>query len=168
MVKLKWMNSEYLKAMDDEKFYQLAKPYIDAVISKPLDKKRIASMVKTRIEVFPDIASHIDFFEAMADYDNDLYVNKKMKTDTETSLQVLKDISELLEKQEDYSNDALYSLISSYVQKEEKKTGYVMWPIRIALSGKLNTPAGATEIMEVLGKEESLKRIREGIDKLQS
>ncbi len=168
MVKLKWMNSEYLKAMDDEKFYELAKPYIDAVISKPLDKKRIASMVKTRIEVFPDIASHIDFFEAMADYDNDLYVNKKMKTDTETSLQVLKDISELLEKQEDYSNDALYSLISSYVKKEEKKTGYVMWPIRIALSGKLNTPAGATEIMEVLGKEESLKRIREGIDKLQS
>lgn len=168
MVKLKWMNSEYLKAMDDEKFYELAKPYIDAVISKPLDKKRIASMVKTRIEVFPDIASHIDFFEAMADYDNDLYVNKKMKTDTETSLQVLKDISELLEKQEDYSNDALYSLISSYVKKEEKKTGYVMWPIRIALSGKLNTPAGATEIMEVLGKDESLKRIREGIDKLQS
>lgn len=168
MVKLKWMNSEYFKAMDDEKFYELAKPYIDAVISKPLDKKRIASMVKTRIEVFPDIASHIDFFEAMADYDNDLYVNKKMKTDTETSLQVLKDISELLEKQEDYSNDALYSLISSYVKKEEKKTGYVMWPIRIALSGKLNTPAGATEIMEVLGKEESLKRIREGIDKLQS
>lgn len=168
MVKLKWMNSEYLKAMDDEKFYELAKPHIDAVISKPLDKKRIASMVKTRIEVLPDIASHIDFFEAMADYDNDLYVNKKMKTDTETSLQVLKDISELLEKQEDYSNDALYSLISSYVKKEEKKTGYVMWPIRIALSGKLNTPAGATEIMEVLGKEESLKRIREGIDKLQS
>jgi len=168
MVKLKWMNSEYFKAMDEDKFFELAKPYIDAVISKPLDKKKIASMVKTRIEVFPDIAAHIDFFEKLPEYDNELYVNKKMKTDTETSLKVLKDILELLENHDDYSNDALYALISSYVQKEEKKTGYVMWPIRIALSGKLNTPAGATEIMEVLGKEESLKRIREGIDKLQS
>ena len=168
MVKLKWMNSEYFKAMDEDKFFELAQPYIDAVISKPLDKKKIASMVKTRIEVFPDIAAHIDFFEKLPEYDNELYVNKKMKTDTETSLNVLKDILELLENHDDYSNDALYALISSYVQKEEKKTGYVMWPIRIALSGKLNTPAGATEIMEVLGKEESLKRIREGIDKLQS
>ena len=120
MVKLKWMNSEYFKAIDEDKFFELAKPYIDAVISKPLDKKKIASMVKTRIEVFPDIASHIDFFEKLPEYDNELYVNKKMKTDTETSLKVLKDISKLLENHDDYSNDALYALISSYVQKEEK------------------------------------------------
>ena len=65
MVKLKWMNSEYFKAMDEDKFFELAQPYIDAVISKPLDKKKIASMVKTRIEVFPDIAAHVDFFEKL-------------------------------------------------------------------------------------------------------
>lgn len=166
VTKLKWMNGEYMKAMDFDVFYQMAEPYIKAVVEKDLDLRKIANMVKTRIEVFPDIAGHIDFFQALPEYDTAMYAHKKMKTTKETSLEVLQDILPALEAQEDYSNDALYGLLSDYVEEKGCKTGYVMWPIRTAVSGKQMTPAGATEIMEVLGKEESLERIRKGIELL--
>lgn len=168
VTKLKWMNGEYLKAMDFDKFYEMAEPYIKQVIKKDLDLKKIAAMVKTRIEIFPDIADHIDFFQEMPEYDVAMYTHKKMKTNTEKSLQVLQDVLPILEAQEDFSNDALYAVLSKYVAETGVKTGFVMWPIRTAVSGKQMTPAGATEIMEVLGKEESLARIRNGIEKLQN
>ena len=164
MVKLKWMNGEYIKAMDFERFYEMAEPYIRKAVTKELDLKKIASMVKTRIEVLPDIEGHIDFFEALPDYDTDMYIHKKMKTTKESSLEVLKELLPVLEAQDDYSNDALYTVLSGYVAEKGVKTGFVMWPIRTAVSGKQMTPAGATEIMEVLGKEESLNRIRKGIE----
>ena len=166
MTKLRWMNSEYMKAMDFDKFYAMAEPYIRQVIKKDLDLKKIAAMVKTRIEVFPDIAEHIDFFEKLPEYDISMYTHKKMKTNGETSLKVLTDVLPMLEAQEDYSNDALYGVLAKYVADTGVKTGFVMWPIRTALSGKQMTPAGATEIMEMLGKEESLARIRQGIEML--
>lgn len=167
MGKLKWMNGEYIKAMDFDRYYDRALPFIEQTISKPLDLKRIAQMVKTRIEVFPDIPDMIDFFEAVPDdYDLGMYTHKKMKTNEETSLKVLQDVLPLLENQDDYSNDALYAMLSAYVEKEGVKNGYVMWPIRTALSGKQVTPAGATEIMEVIGKEESIKRINAAIERL--
>lgn len=166
MTKLKWMNSEYMKAMDFDRFYGMAEPYIRKVIKKDLDLRKIAAMVKTRIEVFPDIENHIDFFEELPEYDCSMYFNKKMKTDSQTSLALLQEILPILEAQEDYSNDALYAALSAFVSEKGYKTGYVMWPIRTAVSGKQMTPAGATEIMEVLGKEESLHRIRKGIELL--
>ena len=166
MTKLRWMNGEYMKKMDFDRFYELAEPYLKAVIKKPLDLKKIAAMVKTRIEVFPDIAPQIDFFEELPEYDPELYVHKKMKTTRESSLETLREVLPILEAQEDYSNDALYEALSRYVTEKGVKTGFVMWPIRIAVSGKQMTPAGATEILEVLGKEESLKRIQKGIELL--
>ena len=166
MTKLKWMNGEYMKAMDFEKFYEMALPYIQAVIHKDLDLRKIANMVKTRIEILPDIACHIDFFEEMPEYDVSMYTHKKMKCTAETSLQVLQDVLPILEEQTDYSNDGLYKRLMEYVNEKGYKTGFVMWPIRTAVSGRQMTPAGATEIMEVLGKEESLARIRAGIEKL--
>lgn len=166
MTKLRWMNGEYMKAMDFDRFYQLAQPYIRKVISKDLDLRKIAAMVKTRIEVFPDIEGHIDFFETLPEYDIAMYTHKKMKTNAESSLEVLKEVLPLLEEQQDYSNDALYGLLAAYVEKKGCKTGYVMWPVRTAVSGKQMTPAGATEIMEVLGKEESINRIKKGIELL--
>lgn len=166
MVKLKWMNGEYIKAMDFDRFYGIAEPYIKKVISKDLDLRKIAAMVKTRVEVLPEIEDHIDFFEELPVYDTEMYVHKKMKTTKETSLEVLKDLLPVLEAQEDYSNDGLFAVLSAYVAEKGVKTGFVMWPIRTAVSGKQMTPAGATEIMEVLGKEESLKRIRKGIELL--
>ena len=166
MTKLKWMNGEYMKAMDFEKFYERAEGYIRQVIKKDLDLRKIAAMVKTRIEIFPDIAGHIDFFEEMPEYDVSMYTHKKMKCTAETSLQVLQDVLPILEEQTDYSNDGLYKRLMEYVNEKGYKTGFVMWPIRTAVSGRQMTPAGATEIMEVLGKEESLARIRAGIEKL--
>ena len=166
VTKLKWMNSEYMKAMDFDQFYEMAEPYLKQVITKDLDLRKIAAMVKTRIEVFPDITDHIDFFEALPEYDISMYTHKKMKSTAETSLEILTEVLPILESQEDYSNDALYGALSKYVGEKGCKTGLVMWPIRTAVSGKQMTPAGATEIMEVLGKEESLARIRKGIEML--
>ena len=167
MGKLRWMNGEYIKAMDFDKYYERALPFIQETIKKPLDFRHIATMVKTRIEIFPDIPEMISFFEEVPEYENDLYVNKKSKTNLENSLQLLTDVLPLLKAQEDYSNDALFALLSEYGKEKELKTGFVMWPIRIALSGKQMTPAGATEIMDVLGKDESIWRLEAGIAKLE-
>ena len=164
--KLKWMNGEYIKKMDFDKFYEMALPYIKEVITKDYDLKKIAHMVQTRIEIFPDIRDHIDFFEELPEYDVAMYTHKKMKTNAQTSLEVLQEILPVLEVQEDYSNDALYQTLLKYVEQKGCKNGYVMWPIRTAVSGKQMTPGGATELMEVLGKEESLARISKGIELL--
>ena len=164
--KLKWMNGEYIKKMDFDTFYEKALPYIKEVITKDYDLKKIAKMVQTRIEIFPDIKDHIDFFEELPEYEVAMYTHKKMKTNAETSLEVLQEILPILEAQEDYSNDALYATLLKYVEEKGCKNGYVMWPIRTAVSGKQMTPGGATELMEVLGKEESLARIRKGIELL--
>ncbi len=167
MVKLRWMNGEYLKSMDFDTFYQNAEPYIKKVISKDLDLKKIAALVKTRIETYPDLCEMIDFFEEVPEYEIEMYQNKRNKCNPEKSLSILKEVLPLLEKQEDYSNDALFSMLKQYGEEKGYKIGLVMWPIRTAVSGKRMTPGGATEIMEIIGKEESLKRIQSGIDKLQ-
>ena len=166
MTKLRWMNGEYIKTMDFDRYYEMAEPYIRQIITKDLDLAKIAAMVKSRIEVFPDIPDLIDFFETLPEYDASLYTNKKWKTDSQKSLQVLEDLLPVLEKQEDYSNDALYDVLKNYADGKGVKAGFVIWPVRIAVSGKQNTPAGATEIMEIIGKEETLARFRTGISKL--
>ena len=168
MTKLRWMNGEYIKKMDDGKFFELAKPYLEAAIKKPLDLKKIAGMVKTRIETLCDIADQVDFFEEMPEYSADMYIHKKMKTTKENSLETLKEVLPILEEQDDFSNDALFEALSKYVADKGVKTGFVMWPIRTAVSGKQMTPGGATELMEILGKEESLTRIRKGIELLEA
>ncbi len=167
IVKLKWMNGEYIKAMDDEKFYELAMPYIKEVIKKDLDLKKILALVKTRIEILPDIEPLIDFFEELPDYDIAMYTHKKMKTNSENSLEVLKDMLPILEAHEDYSVDSLHDLCMKYVADKGIKNGQGLWPLRTAVSGKQMTPGGAFEIMEILGKEESLRRIKVGIEKLE-
>ena len=168
MTKLKWMNGEYIKTMDFDAFYERALPYIKETIHRDVDTKKVAEMVKSRIEIFPDIPALIDFFEAVPEYDVSMYTHKKMKTNAETFLDVLKEILPVLEAQEDYSNDALYGCLVDFVKEKGYKNGYVMWPIRTAVSGKQMTPAGATEIMEVIGKEESLTRIKNAIEKLEA
>lgn len=166
MTKLRWMNGEYIKAMEDDRFYDMAEPYLKKVLKKDFDLKKIAGMVKTRIEILPDICDMVSFFEEMEDYDNSLYFNKRMKLTEEKSLQLLNEVLPILQQQEDYSNDALFAALSAFGQEKNYKTGYVMWPIRIAVSGRQTTPAGATEILSVIGKEESVKRIRAAIEKL--
>ena len=164
--KLKWMNGEYIKKLDFDDFYEMAEPYIREVVTKPYDLKKIARMVQTRIEIFPDIKDHIDFFEELPEYDVAMYTHKKMKTNSENSLGVLQDLLPVLEEMEDYSVDALHDRIMEYIAEKGIKNGQALWPLRTAVSGKQMTPAGAFEIMEVIGKEESLKRIRKGIELL--
>ena len=166
--KLKWMNGEYIKKMDFDEYYERALPYIEKTVTRDIDKKKLAEICKTRIEVFPDICGLIDFLEELPEYDVEMYTHKKMKTNAETSLSVLKELLPVLEAQEDYSNDALYRLLTEQVEKMGVKNGYVLWPVRTAVSGKQMTPAGATEIMELLGKEESVTRIKNGIEKLEA
>ncbi len=166
--KLKWMNGEYLKAMDPDRFYEMALPYLKEVITKDYDLKKIASMVKTRIEVLPEIADHVDFFEQVPEYDISMYTHKKMKTDPASSLRLLSEVLPILQECSDYTNDNLFALLSEFAGQHEYKTGFVMWPIRTALSGKQTTPGGATELMEILGKKETLDRINAAIEKLKT
>lgn len=165
--KLKWMNGEYLKAMDFDKFMELAKPYLDKFVPEGMDQKKIAELVKTRIEIFPEIEEHIDFLKAVPEYDISMYTHKKMKTTPENSLELLKAVLPVLEEQNDYSNDALFETLKAFGEKNEYKTGFVMWPLRTAVSGKMSTPGGATQLMEILGKDESVSRIKAAIDKLE-
>ena len=166
--KLKWMNGEYIKAMDNEKFYEMALPYVKEAITKDLDLNTIMDMVKTRIETFPEIPEMIDFFEEMPDYDIEMYTHKKMKTNSENSLEVLEELLPILEGTDDYSVDALHDLVFEYIAKKECKNGQALWPLRTAVSGKQMTPAGAFEIMNIIGKDESIKRIKIGIEKLKN
>ena len=166
--KLRWMNGEYLKKMDEDRFFELALPYMKEAIHKNVDFHKIAAMIQTRIEIWPDIQDMVSFFDTLPEYDNVLYTNRKMKTDAAAGLAVLKEILPLLETQEEYSNDALYAAVKDYVTDMGYKNGYVLWPLRIAVSGKEMTPCGATEIMEILGKEETCNRIRKGIEQLES
>ncbi len=167
IVKLKWMNGEYIKAMENERFYEMAMPYLKRVVTKDIDCKKILDLVKTRIEIFPDIAELVDFFEELPDYDIGMYTHKKMKTNTENSLEVLKELLPLLEAHEDYSADSLHDLIMEYITNKGIKNGQGLWPVRTAVSGKQMTPGGAFEIMEILGKAESIERIKAGIGKLE-
>ena len=117
--------------------------------------------------MLPDIEEQIGFFEEFPEYDAALYCHKKMKTNEENSLEVLKDVYSILEKQDAFDNDSLFAALKSYVDEKGLKTGFVMWPVRTAVSGRQSTPGGATEIMEILGKEESLRRIRKGMELLE-
>ena len=153
--------------MDFDRFYEMAEPYIRKTITKDYDLRKIAAMVKTRIEIFPDIPQLIDFFEAVPEYDISMYAHKKMKTTPESSLEVLREVLPVLEEMTDYTNDAIYERLLAFIKEKGVKTGYVLWPLRTAVSGKQTTPAGATEIMEVIGKEETLARVRAAVDKLQ-
>ncbi|MBQ9827590.1 MAG: glutamate--tRNA ligase [Lachnospiraceae bacterium] len=166
MVKLRWMNGEYMKAMDDDRFFEMALPYLKEAVSREIDLKAVASMIKTRIETFSDIKDQVDFFEELPDYDTSLFVHKKMKTNEENSLELLKDVLPILKEQEDFSNDALFEMLKGYGAEKGFKTGYIMWPLRTAVSGKAATPGGATELMSVLGREETVLRIEKAIEKL--
>ena len=167
MTKLKWMNGEYIKAMDSEEYFKLAEPYLKKALPEHMDIRKIGEMVKTRIQIFPDIAEQVDFFSGVPAYDVSMYVHKKSKSTLETSRKVLTETIPLLETAEDFGNDALFGLLSAYAKQNEMKVNTVMWPLRTAVSGKQATPAGATGIMEVLGKDETIRRLRTGLDKIE-
>ena len=167
--KLHWMNGEYFKAMDPEKFYEKAEPWLKQAITKPeIDLKQLSEMVRTRAEVFPEIPDMIRFFESLPDYDTALFDNKKQKATKENSLQILEEMLPIFEKEEHFTNDALFADIAAYAEEKGFKNKTVIWVVRIAVSGQAVTPAGATQIMEILGRDESLARLRKAVAKLQA
>ncbi len=166
MAKLRWMNGEYIKNMDSEKYYKLILPHVKEVVHKDYDLKKIADLIKSRMETLLDAKDMIDFFEELPDYDTAMYTHKKMKTDSEISLQVLIEQLPLLEALEDYSVGGIEKVIMGYISEKGIKNGTGLWPLRTAVSGKQSTPGGAYEIMNIIGKEESLRRIKVGIEKL--
>ena len=163
MVKLRWMNGEYIKAMDSERYYEEVMPWLKKVITRDLDLKAIADLVKTRIETYADAGALVDFFQELPAYDAAMYTHKKMKTNSENSLQTLRELLPLLEQLKSFDEESLKTLVSAYVQDKGIKNGQALWPLRTAVSGKQTTPGGAYEIMAILGKEESLARIGAGI-----
>ena len=163
-VKLNWMNGEYIKKMDDKDYLDIAMPFVDKTISLGIDKKKIAGFVKTRIENFNDIPSKIEFFNKVKNnYDKELYTNKKNKLTIDDSKDIITKVLGLFNTIDDFSNDNLFSVLSSYCKENDIKVAKLMWPIRIALSGEEVTPAGATEIASVLGKNETIKRLNDAL-----
>ena len=168
IAKLRWMNGEYIKKMDPEAFYEAALPYIEAAVPPDkADSRVLASLAQSRIETFADIGELLGFFAEVPSYSISLYTHKKMKTTPELSLEVLRESLPFLEGLSDYSNDSLYEAMKTFAEEKGWKTGQLMWPVRTAVSGKEMTPGGATQLLEILGKEESLARIRAAAAKLE-
>ncbi|MDD3225477.1 MAG: glutamate--tRNA ligase [Clostridium sp.] len=167
-VKLKWMNGEYIKKMPLEKFHEDALPYYSGVIkNKNIDLLKISELLQTRVNLLDEIPDMIDFFEELPDYDIAMYTHKKMKTNTENSLESLKESLPILKGLKEWNMDTIHDSMMKLAKDLGVKNGIILWPLRTALSGKQFTPGGAFEIGDIIGKEESLKRIEIGIEKLQ-
>ena len=167
--KLRWMNGEYLKKMSLEEFHTLALPYIlKDIKEKPLNTMKIAEILHNRVEVLAEIEGQLDFFYALPEYSTDLYTHKKMKTDSTVALSSLETILPVLESipEDAWTLENLHEIVLNKVKELGLKNGQMLWPIRTALSGKQFTPGGAFEAADILGKTESLERIRIGMDLL--
>jgi len=169
MKKFRWMNSEYIKNMDDDVFYSLVEETVKEIITdESLDLKKIALLAKSRMETLKDINDIIDFFQAVPEYDKALYTHKRMKTNPENSIGFLQQVLPIIEDCEEFTGEKLHPVIMDFVKEAGLKNGQVLWPLRTALSGKMSTPGGAFDIMDILGKEESVGRIKAGIAKLEA
>lgn len=165
--KLKWMNQQYILKMPLETFHALAEKYYKQVIHKPnIDFKLISKTIQNRTSNLSEIPDMIDFIEQLPDYSKEMYVHKKMKTTLEIALNVLQQTKGVLKALTEWNEETLHNAIFDFIKKSQLKNGQVLWPIRTALSGKAFTPGGAIEIASILGKEESLRRIEQGIQKL--
>ncbi|MBR2735447.1 MAG: glutamate--tRNA ligase, partial [Clostridia bacterium] len=165
--KLDWFNSEYIKLKSAEEFYKISEKYINSVVGNAeVDRQKIAELLQSRISRLGEIPELIDFFAECPKYDVNLFVNKKSKTTLEISKVVLEEIYDKLSALTSWNYDSLHDLLIEHAKQKEMKNGTVMWPVRIAISGKAMTPGGAIEILEILGKDESLKRIEQAINLL--
>ena len=166
--KLTAINAKYIRNMSDEEFWNHAEPYVKSVCKKEVNKTLLSQMLKTRTEKFKDIPEQIDFIDNLPEYKSDLYIHKKMKTNEENSLEVLKQILPILKQLKDWNQDSLHDAMFKLIETLGLKNGRVLWPLRVALSGKSFTPGGGIELAALLGKNESISRIEKGIEKLES
>lgn len=165
--KLRWMNTEYMKKLSPEEFYQKAEPYLKSAIKNPaIDLKAVAALVQSRCEILSDIPERVDFLDTLPEYAPELYIHKKSKTNPENSLESLKAILPVLEGLENWTNEGLYATLTALAAEKEVKNSIILWPLRVAVSGKESTPGGATELCALLGREESVNRVKKGIELL--
>ena len=167
IVKLTWMNGEYIKMMPFDEFYEKAEPYLKESVRSGVDLKMLAGFIQTRIGTFRDIAEMVDFVDTLPEYSVDLYTHKKMKTNPEIAVSSLKLSIPFLKEIEEWTNENLYAKLVELAQANEMKNGQILWPIRTALSGKPTSPCGATELCVLLGKEETIKRLEKGLAMLE-
>lgn len=165
--KLKYFNAHYLRALDADEFYAIALPYLQKAITNPaIDLKLVAPLVQGRCDTLLDIAPQVDFFDALPQYSNELYCHKKMKTDEANSLEALNWTIPALEALREWSFEAIHQCLIDLAAQKELKNGRIMWPVRTALSGKAVTPGGAVELCHILGREETLRRLKAGVTQL--
>ncbi|WP_186564324.1 glutamate--tRNA ligase [Lawsonibacter celer] len=165
--KLKYFNANYLRALSPEDFFAGAEPYLRQAVTNPaVDLRLVAPLVQPRCDTWLDIAPQVDFIDALPAYSNELYCHKKMKTNEENSKEALEQVLPVLEGLNEWTYDAIHGALIGLAERLELKNGRIMWPVRTALSGKAVTPGGAVELCHILGREESLRRIRKGIEQL--
>ncbi|MBP3892024.1 MAG: glutamate--tRNA ligase [Solobacterium sp.] len=167
IVKLTSINSLWLRNMDLDKYYELVKPYIDEAVKGNFDKKAIAQILQPRAQTLKEIPDMLDFFDNFPAFDTNLYNNKKMKTDPSIALESLVASKEVLERITDWTQETLHEKLMELPAKLEKKNGQILFPLRLAITGKEFTPGGAIEIATILGKEETLSRLQKSIEQLQ-
>ena len=165
--KLKYFNANYLRALSPEEFWAVAEPYLNEAVKNPaIDRKLIVPLVQPRCDTLLDIAPQVDFFDALPEYSNELYCHKKMKTNEENSLEALNHVLPALEAINEWTYDAIHDVLMGLAAQLELKNGRILWPVRTALSGKAVTPGGAVELCHILGKEETIRRIKVGMEQL--
>ena len=158
--KLLWFNGEYIHKLEQDKFDELVKPFITAEIPESINTPKMLALLRTRISKLSEINEKMDFFLNLPEYEKELFLNKKNKiSEFETVKLVLTKAREILANVESFDNDTLFAALAPLTESLSLKTGTIMWCVRIAVSGMTATPGGATEIMEVIGKNESLARI---------
>ena len=165
--KLKWLNGEHIRALSVDEFHKLAEPHYPEELSA-YNTRKISELLQVRTEQLTDIPEMVSFFVAVQPYEIEMYQHKKSKSDPQTSLAVLNAVKPILADLNTWDNNSLYLALKDFAKSAGYKVGTVMWPIRTALSGVPATPGGATALAEVLGKEETLRRIEAGIKKLKS
>ena len=160
------MNGQYIRKLSEAEFLDYAKPYIEESLKRKVDIQDLCRVLQPRLETFGDIPNQIDFLDEVPNYDNELYINKKMKTDEAVAKTALELSLKRLEGVSEWSNDNLFAELKALAEENGMKNGQIMYPVRIALSGKAATPGGATEIAVLIGKDETLQRIKTAIEKL--
>ena len=166
--KLRWMNAEYIRRLTLDEYKAVALPFLRAGMkdADKFDVGRILELLHGRTEVLSEAAGMVDFLEEMPDYSTDLYTHKKMKTNPEVALNALKWVLPILESITDFTEQSIHDTLIPAIADSGRKNGQVLWPLRIAISGKASTPGGAVEIAYLLGKDETIRRVKAAIEKL--
>ena len=170
--KLRWMNAEYIRKLDGADYFEKALPWLEKagvgeIASREGNADILIRILQPRTEIFSDIAETVGFLAEMDEgYDVELFTNKKSKTNPEICRGILADVIPQLSELPEWTETALHDFLIGYAEKKEMKNGTLLWPVRIALSGRSVTPGGAIEIAALLGKDEAMRRLELGLEKL--